>query len=319
MRAGGHVDVSVIVPSYDHAPFVADAVRSALEQTDVSLEVIAIDDGSRDDSVERLRRIGDSRLRVEAQENRGLSRTLNRGLAMARGRLAKMLPSDDLLEPGALARQVRAIDEGARAIVFSRPTIVDADDRPLSDPAPQAWFDVDAPDARTVLRLLVPRNPLCAPSALFDRALAVEVGGFDPSLRVAQDYDLWLRLLPRGESCVLRDRLVRVRWHGANQSADATASTEAERAYALVGALERCGLERWAERFDPGGRVELAAALLGSGLQEVRPFARRLLVQERASGRGLPDRPELASLAAEAPELARPGDWGDVRPGERGR
>ncbi len=312
------IQVSVIVPSFDHERFVVAAVRSALEQEGVMHEVIAIDDGSSDGSPAQLEAIRDPRLRVLRHENRGLSRTLNRGLQEARGRFAKMLPSDDLLEPGALAAQVAAADSRGRSVVFCRPTIVDAQDRPLDDPAPQAWFDVEASDTSSLARQLVPRNPVCAPGALFDRELALRVGGFDPSLRVAQDYDLWLRLLPHGEAMVAADRLVRVRWHGGNQSATPTPCTEEERAYALVGALVRCGMKRWVSWFAPEGHTALAAALLASRLREVRPFARAALVAARAAGETIASCPGLEALLEEAPELARPGAWGGVSGGATG-
>ena len=304
--------VSVIVPSYDHEKFVASAVRSALDQQGVSVEVIAIDDGSTDGSHARLLEIEDDRLTVLRHENRGLSRTLNRGLEMARGRWVKMLPSDDCLESGALERQVKAAEAEGLGMVFSLPTVVDAKGAPASDPGPQAWFDIDAVDRDALLRALVPRNPLCAPGALFDRELALEVGGFDPSLRVAQDYDLWLKLLPRASARLLGERLVRVRWHGANQSAHVSASTESERAYALVQALVRDGLPYWIERFAPGGRTALAAALVESGLVEAKPFARGLLVDARACGEDLRAHEVLKPLLEEAPELIRPGDWGGI-------
>lgn len=314
----GEIQVSVIVPSYDHEPFVVAAVTSALEQEDVALEVIAIDDGSHDGSADRLEAIRDSRLRVLRQDNRGLSRTLNRGLCEARGRFVKMLPSDDLLEPGALAAQLDATEPGHRDLVFCLPTVVDAEDRPLEDPAPQSWFDVEGADARSILRQIVARNPLCAPSALFDRELALRVGGFDPSLRVAQDYDLWLRLLPRTEARIDAARRVRVRWHGDNQSAVPTSSTEDERAFALVGALVRNGLARWEGWFAPEGKAALAAALVASGLREARPFARAALVRARAAGEEVAGRPELRSLLDEAPELERQGAWGSVPGADEG-
>lgn len=312
--------VTVLVPSYEHERFVVAAVRSALEQGGVALEVIAIDDGSSDSSLELLRALGDPRLTVLGHENRGLSRTLNRGLEAARGRWVKMLPSDDLLEPDALSRQVAVAQQEDLAVLFSLPSVVDADDRPVDDPAPQAWFDIEASDSDALLRALIPRNPLCAPAALFDRQLALEVGGFDPSLRVAQDYDLWLKLLPRARARLLAERLVRVRWHGANQSARVSASTEAERAYGLVQALLRQGMSDWVGRFAPGGRTALAAALLASGLGEARPFARGLLVEARAAGESLAGRSDLAALLEEAPELARAGAWGAIgRPDEGSR
>ncbi|MBM4267453.1 MAG: glycosyltransferase [Deltaproteobacteria bacterium] len=320
------VQVSVIVPSYEHVSYVAEAVRSALAQGGVSLEVIAIDDGSRDDSLEVLRAIEDPRLVVLAQENRGLSRTLNRGLARARGQYVKMLPSDDALVPGALARQVAVAASEQLALVFSLPLVVDSGGRPLADPAPQAWFDVEGRDERALLRALVERNPLCAPGALFDRVAAQAVGGFDPSLRVAQDYDLWLRLLPGRRARLLPERLVAVRWHGANQSAVADESTESERAYSLIGAIGRLGLDGLAAYFGTGETeppavaeraIALARALLRSNLRETWPFARRLLVEARSLGASLPAASELEPLLRLAPELAREGEWSDVRGGGR--
>ena len=317
---------TVIVPSFEHADFVVDAVESALAQSVRDVEVLVIDDGSRDASRERLAalsRRGDPRLHVRLQENRGLSRTLNRGLVEARGPWIKFLPSDDLLEPDCLARQLDEVArEPAPAAVFSLPTVVDAGGRALADPAPQAWFDAPAMERAALLAGLLERNFLCAPGALFSRDLARTVGGFDPSLRVAQDYDLWLRILTRAPGRLLPERLVRVRWHGGNQSAHATASTEAERAYALVHALAATGLDPWIAwlREARGGdgvtaRLELAAALVRSGLLEVRPFARRLVGEARALGAEvptIPTSPALAALLDVAPELTRPGPWGGI-------
>ncbi len=272
--------VTVLVPSYNHARFVVATVQSVLDQTEPAVEVLVIDDGSTDDSLSRLAAIDDPRVTVLAHENCGLSRTLNRGLALARGRWVKLLPSDDMLAPRCLTLQLEAAraDPGI-GVVFCLPEVVDPDGRPLADPAPQAWFDTDARDEPAILPRLVERNFLCAPGALFDRDLARRVGGFDPALAVAQDYDLWLRLLPHTRATLVPRRLVRVRWHGGNQSAVATPATEAERERALRGALDGLGEERWAELFGgaAAGRLGLARALIDSGLPSMRPRARRLL------------------------------------------
>jgi hypothetical protein len=247
--------------------------------------VLVIDDGSTDDSVARLARFADPRLEVRIQSNVGLSTTLNRGLARARSRWVKFLPSDDALRPDCIARQLEAAAAAPDArLVFALPEVVDAGGKPLADPAPQAWFDSEATARDQILRGLVERNFLCAPAALFDRELALAVGGFDPALRIAQDYDLWLKLLALAPATFVHERLVRVRWHGANQSAAVTPASEGERARAVVGALERMGLERWIELFRaaPGldsperARAALAQALRRSGLREVEPFVERL-------------------------------------------
>ena len=264
-----------------------DAVTSALAQTVRELEVVVIDDGSTDDSVQRLAQLHDPRLTVQVQANAGLSATLNRGLEQARGRWVKFLPSDDLLHADCIARQLAAAAAAPAArLVFALPEIVDAACVPLADPAPQAWFDCAPADPRAMLRGLLERNFLCAPSALFDRELARAVGGFDVALRIAQDYDLWLKMLAYAPATLLPERLVRVRWHGANQSATVTPASEAERARVVLGALERMGLERWTGLFrdgsgsaadaDAGARAGLAAALERSGLHEVAPLVARL-------------------------------------------
>src|SRR3989442_13154067 len=102
--------VSVVIPSYNHAQFVGAAIDSVLAQTLSDFELIIIDDGSKDDSVEtiqrRLSQLNDDRVRLVARENRGLCRTLNEGLLMARGRYFAYLGSDDLWEPTKLEKQV---------------------------------------------------------------------------------------------------------------------------------------------------------------------------------------------------------------------
>jgi rhamnosyltransferase len=286
---------SVLIPSFNHGPFVLGAVQSALDQTENAIEVIVIDDGSTDDSLARLATIDDARVRVLSQENQGLSRTLNRGLELARAPWIKFLPSDDMLVPTCIELQLRAADEIGRGVVFCLPEVVDAGGRPLADPAPQAWFDTAVRDGAEILGGLVERNFLSAPGALFERELALAVGGFDPELRVAQDYDLWLKLLPRGPARLIPDRLVRVRWHGANQSAVATPATEAERSRALLRAIDDVGLERWIARFAEGssgrragvqGRRALAGALLRSGLPDAAALAERIALEARRLERG---------------------------------
>lgn len=326
--------MTILVPSFNHARWVVETVQSALAQTERHVQVVVIDDGSTDDSVARLAAIADPRLEVIAQPNAGLSNALNRGLACARGRWVKFVPSDDALEPGCIARQLAAAESApASRLVFALPTVVDADGALYPDPAPQAWFD-HAPAGRDeILRDLLERNFLCAPAVLFDRDLARVVGGFDPALRIAQDYDLWIRMLPWAQAVFVRERLVRVRWHGANQSGVVTAQSEAERACVVRGALARFGLERWIELFRAraadgsvvGASAALAASLERSGLHELAPLAGRLrMVRDddgairgmrgfaralgRAVRRSAAPRPP-ASTPAVVPEAARAEHW----------
>jgi alpha-1,3-rhamnosyltransferase len=312
-------DISILVSSYNHALFVEGAIRSCLSQQGVSLEVLVVDDGSTDDSPARIQAIEDPRLRIFLQKNRGLSRALNRALAEARGRWVKFLPSDDRLLPGCLARQLAAAAGSVAS--FCLPEVVDADLRPLPDPAPQAWFDMPTATGPQVAIDLLDRNCLSAPCGLFSRVAALEAGGFDPSMRIAQDYDLWLRLASRGDLHRFPERLVQVRWHGANQSGAVTSATEGERALALVRALTRDGLSGWRERIESMGATAdkalrvLLLALLDSGLPQVRPFACELAIEIRQAGGELASEPRLKAFFEDNPELLRPGPWGGLAKG----
>ena len=98
--------VSIIIPVYNSASFVVEAVRSALDQTYQNIEVIVVDDGSTDNSLSLVESIHDERLRVFSQINQGACVARNRGIAEARGEYIKFLDSDDVLYPEAVASQL---------------------------------------------------------------------------------------------------------------------------------------------------------------------------------------------------------------------
>ncbi len=105
--------VSVVIPSYNHAAFIAQAVESVLHQSEADLELIVVDDGSQDESLEVLARFSDPRLRVISQENQGAHAAINRGLALARGQFLAILNSDDLYHPNRLEILIRELENDA--------------------------------------------------------------------------------------------------------------------------------------------------------------------------------------------------------------
>lgn len=120
MAGQGEVDVSVIMAAWRAAEFIAPAIRSALDQTGVTLEVIVVDDASPDDTLAAARAAGasDPRLRLEQlAENGGPSIARNRAMDLARGRYIAVLDSDDSFEPGRLARLVAFADETGADLV----------------------------------------------------------------------------------------------------------------------------------------------------------------------------------------------------------
>jgi glycosyltransferase involved in cell wall biosynthesis len=175
---------SIIVPCFDAASTVRETLDSALAQAG-DREVIAVDDGSRDDTLEVLRSYG-AAIRVLTGPNRGVSAARNRGLEEAAGDWLVFLDADDVLEPGALVGHREAAERAGADVVLSGWTeLVQAADgewrRGVTRFVDMAAIQADA-------ELVFAREVLPPPGAiLYRRSLAQQVGGFRPELPVVQD------------------------------------------------------------------------------------------------------------------------------------
>jgi len=135
--------VSVIVPVFNHEAFVYEAVMSALSQSHSIFELIAIDDGSSDGSLEQLKSIAaaDERVKLLSQRNRGASATINRGLSLAQGDWLAILNSDDRWHPHRLSRLLDLASRKAAQVIFSRCHAIDHQGRELEASHPwQAMY-----------------------------------------------------------------------------------------------------------------------------------------------------------------------------------
>lgn len=211
--------VSVVIPSYNHAPYVEATIDSILAQTVSDLELIIIDDGSKDNSVEviqrKLDRNGDRRARLIARENRGLCRTLNEGLGMAQGAYFAYLGSDDLWEPTKLEKQISAMEAEGRNVgaSFTDCYAIDTQGRRfnrLGRHNPYRGGDI-YPD------LIWCRFQPPSPTNLFVRQKLILAGGFNESVPI-EDYDAWLRLARHYRVAYVPEALASFRVHQTNTS-----------------------------------------------------------------------------------------------------
>jgi glycosyltransferase involved in cell wall biosynthesis len=197
--------VTVIIPCFNAAGFVGDAIESALSQSWSAIEVVVIDDGSTDDSVGVLRRFGDC-VRWETGPNRGACAARNRGLEMARGEWIQFLDADDLLLPSKIERQIK------HALGLSQQTMsaclgVSLDGDKFFD-----WQYSRAYDSASDPLGFVLGGALPTPAILHARQNLSAVGGFDESLPCSQEFDLHLRLVASGLGIAqLPEQLYRVR------------------------------------------------------------------------------------------------------------
>src|SRR5262245_14530597 len=125
-------ELSVVIPSYNHASYIQHAVQSVLDQTYSDFELIVVDDGSTDETLSALSRFSDPRLRVLTQQNQGAHAALNRGLAAAGGRYLAILNSDDMVHPQRFETMVPILRANPRlGLVASHVEVMDREGRTL--------------------------------------------------------------------------------------------------------------------------------------------------------------------------------------------
>jgi glycosyltransferase involved in cell wall biosynthesis len=210
--------VSVVVPTHNRSDLLARTLRTILWQRDVDLEVLVVDDGSRDPATvaQVVADLADDRVvLVRNPVPTGVSAARNRGIATARGRWVAFCDDDDLWAPDKLALQLAAADRGGCGWVYSGAVKIDLQDRVIGGLPP-------AVPAQAMARL--PRaNPVpggCS-GVLVSRAALRKAGGFDSGLVNLADWDLWMRLAATGPAAFVPRPLVGYRIHPRNASADA--------------------------------------------------------------------------------------------------
>lgn len=184
--------VTVVTPTYQRATLLPRAIDSVLAQTRGDLEYVIVDDGSTDGTEALVRSYQDPRIRYERQENQGQSVARNRGVELARAPWVAFLDSDNAWFPDRLERHLEVLVQEPDVDVLYGVSVPRG-----RDPAEHVRRVGPRPSGRVTRELLlgnfVPLN-----STTVRRARLLQVGGFDPQLRSAEDYDLWLRLSVAG-------------------------------------------------------------------------------------------------------------------------
>lgn len=205
------VTVSVVIPCFNRAKMIADAVESALTQTRPALETLVIDDASTDGSAEIAERAGARVIRLG--RNVGNAAARNVGIRAARGHAVASLDSDDVWEPNHLESVAALLDQYPDAAVASSAVR-------FFGTRSGTWYGHVPPGAPA--NVLGPAFygtaiPLITSVVRRDALLAVD--GFDETERCAEDFDLWLRLAQRYAFVATRDITVNYRWHADQISA----------------------------------------------------------------------------------------------------
>lgn len=196
--------VTVVVPCFNYARYLPEAVRSALTQTDVDVDVVIVDDASTDDSLAVATRLAedDNRILVLANDtNRGPVTTFNRGLDAAHGEYLVRLDADDLLTPGALARAVAVMQRFSRVgLVYGHP-IHFTGERSAPRTHPRSWTLWPGRDWLET-RCAAGTNVITSPEVVMRRSVLDAVGG-QQDLAHTHDMELWLRIAAHADVAYL--------------------------------------------------------------------------------------------------------------------
>lgn len=233
--------VTVVLPVHDGGEWLAAAVESIRGQSLADWELLAIDDGSRDESRAVLEGFAalDSRIKVTSRPNRGLAATLQEGLERARSELVAVMNADDVARPERLARQQAFMERHPRVAALGTQTrlLVDGVTTNVESRLP-----LDPAGCR---RLLENAPPLAHPTVMLRRSAVLAAGGYRTQA-VVEDWDLWFRLAERHDLANLPDVLLDYRLHDGQFS-----QTRDERVAVAASVVKRAAEERRAGRPDP--------------------------------------------------------------------
>ena len=293
--------VSIILPTFDRRDYLEEAAGSVLAQTFEDWELIIVDDGSTDTTVQWVESLDDARITLIRQPHSGHEAMLrNIGILHSSAPRVAFIDSDDRWTPTKLERQLAHHDANPRfRWSYTGRRFIDAAGAEI----PQSQFASWVPHSGWILeQVLTHAANIALPSVMVERSLLLDAGGFNEMFRAAEDYELWVRLAERSECGVIEEPLLEVRKHKSDgfqrpdvslgfayiyrdfrrRSSDPRLRREAKHreALSLIAAADRLGLQqRWGDAF-----AAVAHAL------RVRPLGRspyaagaRLLMRRMAS------------------------------------
>jgi len=216
--------VSIVVPCYNAKRFLGESLRSALDQTRAAIEVMVVDDGSTDESIEALS--GFPGVRCVRQENQGVSVARNRGLSETQGEYVIFQDADDRLLPDAAEVGARALgDHPECAFVYGFSRMIDAQGRVREGVVHGQPADgLHRVDNASYATLLAGNGVVPSGAAMFRRSALEAVGGYQTGLRRAQDHELYLRLARRFPIFCHNQIVVEYRNHEGNTTHSSVAA-----------------------------------------------------------------------------------------------
>lgn len=194
--------VNVVIPAYNKADLTIKAVESVLSQTYGNVEIIVVDDGSTDDTKNKLQLFGD-RIHYIYKQNGGACSARNVGIKQATGEYIALIDCDDIFYPEKIAKSVECLEKKSDCgFVYTGAYFIDRDDNVISE-----YGISNRPASGWIASRLILNNFICNSTVVIRKECFKEVGFFDEKIFIPADWDMWLRLSEKYKAAYIDDKL----------------------------------------------------------------------------------------------------------------
>jgi glycosyltransferase involved in cell wall biosynthesis len=210
-----NIKITVLMPAFNAEHHIAAAIESVLSQTFTQFELLIINDGSTDRTVQIIQSFNDPRIRVHSQENTGIAAALNKGLQLANADIIARFDADDFCYPTRLEKQFNFLTVNTdHIIVGCSAAYTDMNEEYVFTYSPPGTTDHE------IQRLKFSECPFIHSGVMFRKQAIVDAGGYNIHAHTFEDHLLWVKLLEHGKGHNLPDVLIRVRLHPGSMTMD---------------------------------------------------------------------------------------------------
>ena len=206
---------TVLMPAYNAAPFLREAVDSVLAQTFTNFEFLIIDDGSTDETAAILKTYADSRIRICRQENAGVTGALNAGIYLSKGKYIARFDADDICYPFRLQVQYDYFLAHPECVLLgSAADYIDEEGADLFEWQPSGYNKAE------LAEVIKKASPFDHPTVAYPRLLALELGGYPAGAIHFEDHLFWTRFFDKGDVANLAQPLIKHRFNAQSVTID---------------------------------------------------------------------------------------------------
>jgi len=277
--------ISVIIPTYNRATLIGETLESVIRQTRPVDDILVVDDGSTDNTEQVIRAYGPYITEYVKQSNAGPAAARNRGIKEAKGEFIAFLDSDDIWEQNKTELQMEwfAKNESLDLVFCNIRNFDETDENEvleIGNPRIKSYLIANSSNLKGILNCLIGQNVIGTPSVIVRRSCFDRVGPFDESLRIAEDFDWWLRAARICRFGFVNAVLVKRRRHPGNLVNDWAARTEAHLSVLTKFAAAQLDLPEFTKRLISEGILD-GHYDLGSYFFKMKRFAEAYLHLQR--------------------------------------